>query len=180
LLGAQAAGSDGVDKRIDVLATALRGGMTVHDLAELELAYAPPYGSARDPVNLAGMAAANVLAGDVKLAQWHEIQTLSRPADTLSASHGNRDGAGDAPVLLDVRDADERAKGHIRGSIHIPLSELRGRLSELPKDQEIVVYCQSGQRSYYACRVLTQRGFRARNLSGSYRTWKTAGINRSP
>lgn len=158
LLGAQAVGHDGVDKRIDVLATALKAGMTVHDLAELELAYAPPYGSAKDPVNLAGMAAQNVLAGDVAVAQWPEMASF----DAKST------------VLLDVRRDDERAKGFIPGSIHIPLDQLRSRLEELPRDREIVVYCQSGQRSYYAARILTQRGYRVRNLTGSYRTWKTA------
>jgi NADPH-dependent 2,4-dienoyl-CoA reductase/sulfur reductase-like enzyme/rhodanese-related sulfurtransferase len=158
LLGAQAVGHDGVDKRIDVLATALEAGMTVHDLAELELAYAPPYGSAKDPVNLAGMAAQNVLNGDVSLAQWNEVATLD-PAKTL---------------VLDVRGADERAKGFIPGSIHIPLDELRGRLDELPRDREIIAHCQSGQRSYFACRVLMQNGFQVRNLTGSWRTWSNA------
>jgi NADPH-dependent 2,4-dienoyl-CoA reductase/sulfur reductase-like enzyme/rhodanese-related sulfurtransferase len=158
LLGAQAVGRDGVDKRLDVFATALKAGMTVHDLAELELAYAPPFGSAKDPVNLAGMAAQNVLAGDVALAQWHEIATLD-PAKSL---------------VLDVRRADERAKGHIPGSMHIPLDELRGRLSELPKDKEIIASCQSGQRSYFACRLLAQHGFKVRNLAGSWRTFSTA------
>ncbi len=158
LLGAQAVGRHGVDKRIDVLAAALQGGMTVHDLAELELAYAPPFGSAKDPVNLAGMAAQNVLVGDVQLAQWDEIASLN-PNQTL---------------LLDVRRPDERTAGFIPGSIPIPLDELRGRLNELPRDREIIAYCNSGQRSYFACRVLIQRGFRARNLTGSWRTWKTA------
>jgi NADPH-dependent 2,4-dienoyl-CoA reductase/sulfur reductase-like enzyme/rhodanese-related sulfurtransferase len=158
LLGAQAVGHDGVDKRIDVLATALKGGMTVHDLAELELAYAPPYGSAKDPVDLAGMAAENVLDGDVKVIQWNEIASLDP----------------DLTVLLDVRRPDERAKGFIPGSIHIPLDELRARLGELPREREIVIHCHTGQRSYYACRLLTQSGFRARNLTGSYRTWKIA------
>lgn len=158
LLGAQAIGHDGVDKRIDVLATALRAGMTVHDLAELELAYAPPYGSAKDPVNLAGMAAQNVLAGDVTLAQWNEIASLD----------------SGTTLLLDVRRPDERALGFIPGSINIPLDELRGRLNELPRDREIIAYCQSGQRSYNAARILSQHGFRVRNLTGSYRTWKTA------
>jgi rhodanese-related sulfurtransferase len=147
-----------VDKRLDVFATALKAGMTVHALAELELAYAPPFGSAKDPVNLAGMAAQNVLAGDVVLAQWHEIATVD-PAKTL---------------VLDVRRADERAKGHIPGSMHIPLDELRGRLSELPKDKEIIASCQSGQRSYFACRLLAQHGFKVRNLAGSWRTFSTA------
>jgi rhodanese-related sulfurtransferase len=158
LLGAQAVGHDGVDKRIDVLATALKAGMTVNDLAGLELAYAPPYGSAKDPVNLAGMAAQNVLAGDVVVAQWPEIASFD-PKST---------------VLLDVRRDDERAKGFIPGSTHIPLDQLRSRLDELPRDREIIVYCQSGQRSYYAARILTQHGYRVRNLTGSYRTWKTA------
>jgi NADPH-dependent 2,4-dienoyl-CoA reductase/sulfur reductase-like enzyme/rhodanese-related sulfurtransferase len=162
LLGAQAVGSDGVDKRIDVLATALKGGMTVHDLAELELAYAPPFGSAKDPINLAGMAAQNVLAGDVSLAQWHEVGALD-PKNTL---------------LLDVRTDAERKSGFIPSSLHIPLQQLRQRLGELPRDREIVVSCQSGQRSYFACRLLSQRGFRVRNLTGSYRTWRTATSGR--
>jgi NADPH-dependent 2,4-dienoyl-CoA reductase/sulfur reductase-like enzyme/rhodanese-related sulfurtransferase len=155
LLGAQAIGHDGVDKRIDVLATALKAGMTVHDLAELELAYAPPYGSAKDPVNLAGMAAQNVLHGYVALAQWSEVASLD-PTRTL---------------LLDVRGSDERARGFIPGSTHIPLDELRQRLNELPRDREIITYCQSGQRSYNAARMLSQHGIRVRNLTGSYRTW---------
>jgi NADPH-dependent 2,4-dienoyl-CoA reductase/sulfur reductase-like enzyme/rhodanese-related sulfurtransferase len=158
LLGAQAVGREGVDKRIDVFATALKSGMTVHDLAELELAYAPPFGSAKDPVNLAGMAAQNVLAGDVQLVQWNEISSL----DAQKA------------VLLDVRRPDERAKGFIPGSLHIPLDEVRARMNELPRDREIIVHCLTGQRSYFACRILTQHGFRVRNLTGSYRTWKTA------
>lgn len=158
LLGAQAVGREGVDKRIDVLAAALKARMTVHELAELELAYAPPFGSAKDPVNLAGMAAQNVVAGDVRLAQWREIATLD-PAQTR---------------LLDVRTQAERQKGFIPGSMHIPLDELRARLDELPRDKELIVYCQSGQRSYFACRLLAQNGFRVRNLTGSYRTWKTA------
>jgi rhodanese-related sulfurtransferase len=158
LLGAQAVGHEGVDKRIDVFATALKAGMTVNDLAELELAYAPPFGSAKDPVNLAGMAAQNVLAGDVQLAQWNEVASVD-PKKT---------------VLLDVRRPDERARGQIPGSIHIPLDQLRARMNELPRDREIIVHCQSGQRSYFACRILSQHGFRVRNLTGSYRTWKTA------
>jgi NADPH-dependent 2,4-dienoyl-CoA reductase/sulfur reductase-like enzyme/rhodanese-related sulfurtransferase len=156
LLGAQAIGNDGVDKRIDVLATALKAGMTVHDLAELELAYAPPYGSAKDPVNLAGMAAENVIAGDVSVAQWNEVALLD-PSTTL---------------LLDVRRPAERAQEFIPGSTHVPLDELRQRLSELPRDREIITYCHTGQRSYIAARLLSQHGFRVRNLAGSYRTWR--------
>ena len=158
LLGAQAIGHDGVDKRIDVLATALKAGMTVHDLAELELAYAPPYGSAKDPVNLAGMAAQNVLDGYVALAQWNEAASLD-PNTTL---------------LLDVRRPDERAHGFIPGSMHIPLDELRQRLNELPRDREIIAYCESGQRSYNAARILSQHGFQATNLSGGYTTFRHA------
>lgn len=104
------------------------------------------------------MAAQNVLAGDVRLAQWNEVASLD-PKQTL---------------LLDVRRADERAKGQIPGSIHIPLDEVRARMNELPRDREIVVHCQSGQRSYFACRILAQHGFRVRNLTGSFRTWQTA------
>jgi rhodanese-related sulfurtransferase len=156
LLGAQAIGHDGVDKRIDVLSTALKAGMSVHDLAELELAYSPPYGSAKDPVNLAGMAAHNVLAGYVALAHWSEVASLDRRTT----------------LLLDVRSPDERAEGSIPGSTLIPLDELRQRLGELPRDREIIVYCETGQRSYNAARILSQHGFSVRNLSGSYRTWR--------
>jgi NADPH-dependent 2,4-dienoyl-CoA reductase/sulfur reductase-like enzyme/rhodanese-related sulfurtransferase len=158
LLGAQAVGHQGVDKRIDVLATALQAGMTVYDLAEIELAYAPPFSAAKDPVNLAGMIAENVLTGDVNVIQWHEIAELD--------PHKS--------VILDVRDEAERQQGSIPGSIHIPLPQLRLRLSELPWDHEIIPYCRSGQRSYYACRILSQHGFRVRNLTGSYRTWQAA------
>ena len=158
LLGAAVLGQNGVDKRLDVLATALKAGMTVNDLAELELAYAPPFGSAKDPVNLAGMAAQNVLAGDVQLAQWSDLAKLDR----------------DRTVVLDVRSDQERQGGSIPDSLHIPLPQLRARLGELPRDKEIIVHCASGQRSYYACRTLNQRGFRTRNLAGSYRTWKAA------
>lgn len=158
LQGAQAVGREGVDKRIDVLATALKTGLTVEELAELELAYAPPYGSAKDPVNLAGMAAQNVIQGDVSLAQWPEIATLD-PATT---------------VLLDVRAPEEYARGAIPGSVNIPLAQLRARLAELPPDKEIIVTCKSGQNAYFACRLLAAHGFNCRYLTGSYLTWKTA------
>jgi NADPH-dependent 2,4-dienoyl-CoA reductase/sulfur reductase-like enzyme/rhodanese-related sulfurtransferase len=158
LLGAQAIGRDGIDKRIDVLATALKASMTVHDLADLELAYAPPYGAAKDPINLAGMAAQNILNGDVKVVQWHEVAKFD-PAKT---------------IILDVREAKERAAGAIPNSKHIPLGELRERLAELPRDKEIIAHCQTGQRSYTACRLLSQHGFVCRNLAGSYQTWRSA------
>jgi NADPH-dependent 2,4-dienoyl-CoA reductase/sulfur reductase-like enzyme/rhodanese-related sulfurtransferase len=159
LLGAQAVGPRGVDKRIDVLATALRARMTVDDLVDLELAYAPPFGSAKDPVNLAGMAAQNLRTGLVEAVQWHDL-----PREAL---------------LLDVRSPEEVARGAIPGAVHIPLPQLRQRLQELPAGREIVVYCASGQRSYYACRILLQHGFKARNLSGSYQTWRAALADRS-
>ena len=109
-------------------------------------------------MNLAGMAAQNVLAGDVRLAQWHELL----PPEDQEA------------LVLDVRRLDERAKGSIPNSLHIPLDQLRARADELPRDREIIVHCQSGQRSYYACRLLAQRGFKVRNLTGSWRTYQTA------
>jgi NADPH-dependent 2,4-dienoyl-CoA reductase/sulfur reductase-like enzyme/rhodanese-related sulfurtransferase len=162
LLGAQAVGADGVDKRIDVLATALRAGMSIDEVADLELCYAPPFGSAKDAVNLAGMAAQNVLRGRVTPIQWHELGTLPNA------------------LILDVRDAKERAAGALPNSVHIPLPELRGRLNELPRDREIVAHCASGQRSYAACRLLTQHGFACRNLVGSYKTWKAATDGLAP
>jgi rhodanese-related sulfurtransferase len=163
LLGAQAVSGEGVDKRIDVLATALQAGMSVHDLAALELAYAPPLDAAKDPVNLAGMIAQDMLAGDINVMQWHEIADL--------APHKR--------VILDVRDNAERQQGSIPGSVHIPLPQLRSRLSELPRDGEIIPYCRSGQRAYDACRILSQHGFRVRHLTGSYRTWPMATVRRN-
>jgi rhodanese-related sulfurtransferase len=158
LLGAQVVGKEGVDKRIDVLATALKGKMTVHDLEELELAYAPPFGAAKDPVNLAGMVAQHVVHHDIGTVQWHEVGELD-PQQF---------------VLLDVRDGEERVQGTIPGSLHIPLPELRTRVEELPRDKQIVAFCETGQRSYFACRYLAQNGFHVHNLTGSYRTWETA------
>lgn len=163
VLGAQAVGKEGVDKRIDVIATAIHGQMTVSDLAELELAYAPPFGSAKDPVNLAGMAAENVLHGDIAVIQWHELATT----------------APDSVFLLDVREPDEWEDGVIPGATRIPLGLLRAHLDALPHDREIVTYCRSGQRSYYATRLLTQSGFRCRNLSGAFLTWQ-AGTKQGP
>jgi NADPH-dependent 2,4-dienoyl-CoA reductase/sulfur reductase-like enzyme/rhodanese-related sulfurtransferase len=147
LLGAQALGVDGpaVDKRISALAMALQMGATVYDLEESELCYAPQFGSAKDPVNFAGMVAADVLRGDMPLAHW-----------------GETDGA----FLLDVRTPVELAVESVPGAVNIPLHLLRGRLGELPKDREILVICRSAQRAYYATRVLLQNGFKARNLSG--------------
>lgn len=153
VLGAQAVGEEGVERRIDVIAMAIESGATVFDLEEVELCYAPQYGSARDAVNMAGMAAANVVRGDVGLAEWSEMES------------------GDG-FLLDVREVDEVRESPIEGAVNIPLGQLRGRVSELPREREIWVVCRAGRRSYYACRVLTQQGFRARNLSGGYRTYE--------
>jgi rhodanese-related sulfurtransferase len=151
LLGAQAVGEEGVDKRIDVLSMAIQMGGTVFDLEEAELCYAPQFGSAKDPVNLTGMSAANTVRGDAPLSSWRML--------------------GSNGFLLDVRDSDEYEQGHVPGAKNIPLTELRQRLGELPRDLEIRLYCAGGQRSYYATRVLAQHGFRARNLPGGYQTY---------
>jgi NADPH-dependent 2,4-dienoyl-CoA reductase/sulfur reductase-like enzyme/rhodanese-related sulfurtransferase len=161
LLGAQAVGADGVDKRIDVLAVAIQAGLTVEDLGDLELCYAPPFGSAKDPVNLAGMMGDNVRSERVKVAQWSEVEKLSAHTQ-----------------LLDVRDPAEFQRGSIPGAMHIPLNDLRTRLHELPKGKELLVFCQSGQRSYNACRILIQHGFSCRNLSGAYKTWSAGTPSR--
>jgi rhodanese-related sulfurtransferase len=155
ILGAQAVGADGVDKRIDVLAVAIRAGLTVFDLEELELSYAPPYGSAKDPINYAGFVAANVLRGDVGICRVEEV--IDPGADQQ---------------LLDVRTPAEVAAGAIPGAINIPIDELRGRLNELPRDRELLVSCQVGLRGYLACRILKQHGFRCRNLTGGYKTYR--------
>ncbi len=146
VLGAQVLGEDGVPKRIDSFAMAIQAGFTVYDLEESELSYAPPYGSAKDPVNFAGMIAADVLCGDMPLVHW--------------------DAIGDG-FLLDVRNPQEVAAESVPGALNIPLHELRARLDELPRDQEINPFCRSAQRSYYATRILLQNGFRVRNISGS-------------
>lgn len=152
LLGAQAVGAEGVERRIDVISMALQMGATVFDLEEAELCYAPQYGAAKDPVNVAGMIAANVLRGDAALASW-------------------RAPSGGA-FYLDVREPDEFARGHLPGAVNVPLGQLRERHSELPKDREIRVNCGVGQRSYYAVRFLRQLGYDARNLPGGYQTWR--------
>jgi NADPH-dependent 2,4-dienoyl-CoA reductase/sulfur reductase-like enzyme/rhodanese-related sulfurtransferase len=155
LLGAQVIGKDGVDKRIDVFATALRHGLTVDDLAELELAYAPPFGSAKDPVNIAGFVAGNIL--DKRMPVFY--------ADETAAIDPARQ------ILLDVRTESEHAMGSLPGSMLIPLDSLRNRLGELDKSKEILVYCQVGLRGYLATRILLSAGYKARNLSGGYKTW---------
>jgi len=156
ILGAQIVGYDGVDKRIDVIATAIRAGMTVYDLEKLELAYAPPYSSAKDPVNMAGYVASNILKGDSAIIHWHDIEKLDR----------------EKTILIDVRTPKEYSLGTIEGAKNIPVDELRNRLSEIPKDREIIIFCQIGLRGYIACRILRQKGYKkVKNLSGGYKTY---------
>ena len=155
VLGAQAVGPDGVDKRIDVLAVAIQAGMTVFDLEEMELAYAPPYGSAKDPVNMAGFVAANQLRGDHPQVSVEELTSVE--------------------MLVDVRTPQEFERGHLPGARNLPVDELRSRLGELPKDRSLVVYCQVGMRGYLATRILVQEGFSVRNLSGGYRNYELFG-----
>lgn len=154
ILGEQIVGFDGVDKRIDVIATAIRAGMTAQDLEELDLAYAPPYSSAKDPVNMVGYVIENVRAGLVRQYHWQEVVSLQRD---------------DGVTLLDVRTPGEYANGHIAGAVNIPLDELRERVGELNQEKPVYVNCFSGLRSYIACRILAQFGFDCRNLSGGYR-----------
>ena len=158
LLGAQIVGFNGVDKRIEMLAQVIQRGGTVHDLAELEHAYAPPYSSAKDPVNMAGFVAENILNKKSRIVQWRELAEL--PADT---------------IRIDVRTHDEYKLGTIPGFINIPVDELREHLDELPKEKPIVVTCAVGLRGYLAYRILVQNGFKhVRNLSGGYKTWSVA------
>jgi len=145
LLGAQALGLDGVEKRIDALAMGIQMGATVYDLEEAELCYAPPFGSAKDPVNFAGMVPADILRGDMPICHWPAV---------------------DGQFLLDVRNPPEIAVEPVPGAVNIPMPQLRARLDELPRDREILVICRSSQRAYYATRILLQNGFKARNLIG--------------
>jgi rhodanese-related sulfurtransferase len=157
LLGAQAVGGAGVDKRIDVLAVAIQAGLSVFDLEEMELAYAPQFGSAKDPINMAGFVASGLLRGEHPQL---DIETL------LAAPENHR------PFLIDVRTPDEFAAGNIPGAVNIPVDELRSRLTEIPRDREIATYCQVGQRGYLATRILRQAGFVASNIGGGYKTFK--------
>ncbi len=151
ILGVQIVGRDGVDKRIDVFSTAIRAGMTVFNLQELELAYAPPYGSGKDPVNMAGYAAGNILDGTAKVRHFEQMEP-----DIF---------------LLDVRSPSEFEQGSITGAVHIPVDKLRQSLDKLPKDKTINIYCAVGIRGYIAARILGQKGFNARNISGGYSTY---------
>jgi rhodanese-related sulfurtransferase len=157
LLGAEAVGGAGVDKRIDVLAVAIQAGMTVFDLEEMELAYAPQYGSAKDPINMAGFVAGGLLRGE------HPQVDV----EAVLAGLENQQ-----PYLLDVRTKQEFAGDCLPGAVNIPVDELRSRLAELPRDREIAVYCQVGMRGYLATRILLQNGFTAANIGGGYQTYK--------
>lgn len=164
LLGAQIVGFDGVDKRIDVLATAIRAGMSALDLAELDLAYAPPYSSAKDPVNMAGFMMENLSRGLVKQFHWDQADALPRDGSAL---------------LLDVRTPMEYQRGHLDGFVNIPVDELRERLGELPQGKPVYLVCQSALRSYLACRVLAQEGFDCSHLAGGYRLYESVMLDRA-
>lgn len=153
ILGAQAVGGAGVDKRIDVIAVAIQAGMTVFDLEEMELAYAPQFGSAKDPVNMAGFVAAGLIRDDHPQVDVEYV-------------------LAERPYLLDVRTSEEFDRGHFPDAINIPVDELRGRLNELPKDRQIAVYCQVGQRGYLGTRILRQKSFNAVNVGGGYKTYQ--------
>ena len=157
ILGVQAVGVDGVEKRIDVIATAQRLGGTVFDLEKLELAYAPPFSSAKDPVNMLGFTAASIIKGDVKVFHHHDVADLDL----------------DQVTLLDVRSPEEYALGSIDHARNINVDELRGRLGEIPQDKPVYVFCQVGLRGYIAARILKQNGFQdVRNLSGGYKLYQ--------
>jgi len=164
LLGAQIVGYRGVDKRIDLLAQAIRNRSTVYDIAEIEHAYAPPYSSAKDPVNIAGMVAENILDGTTRIISWRDISA----------------GTAENMFLLDVRTRDEFGLGTIEGAVNIPLDELRNHLGEIPHDKKIIVFCGVGLRAHVACRILMQNGFKeVYNLSGGLKTYETASQKQS-
>ena len=158
ILGAQIVGFDGVDKRMDVLATAIRFGAKITDLTELELCYAPPFGSAKDPVNMLGFVGENIVTGKVKQFFWHDVENLPRDGSV---------------TLLDVRTATEVSFGKIDGFIHIPLDSLRERIGEIPKNKPVYVHCHSGLRSYMACRILVGQGYDCYNLAGGWRLYES-------
>ncbi len=158
ILGAQIVGFDGVDKRMDVLAAAIRFGAKITDLTELELCYAPPFGSAKDPVNMLGFVAENIITGKIKQFFWHDIESLPRDGSV---------------TLLDVRTATEVGRGKIDGFMNIPLDSLRTRIGEVPKDKPVYVHCHSGLRSYIACRILSGNGYDCYNLAGGWRLYES-------
>jgi len=201
ILGAQIVGYSGVDKRIDVLVMAIKAGMTAYDLAELELAYAPPFSSAKDPVNMAGYVMTNILDGLNEQIHWEDIELLKNvehlnivdskniepelyiniidrknkavESDANTANNINTDCLSlNKIILLDSRTNGEYEKGHIEGAMHIPLDSLRKRMNEIPQNSKIYVYCQSGLRSYTACRMLKQNGYECYNVAGGYGFYK--------
>ncbi len=156
ILGAQIVGYEGVDKRIDVLATAIRARMTVYDLEKLELAYAPPYSSAKDPINMAGYVASNILKGDHAIIHWNKLKKINKQKT----------------ILVDVRHPYEFKRGTIEGAINIPVDNLRNRINEIPKDKNVIIFCKQGLRGYIAYKILKQKGFKnIKNLSGGYLTY---------
>ena len=158
IIGAQIVGFDGVDKRMDVLATAIRFGAKITDLTTLELCYAPPFGSAKDPVNMLGFVAENIVSGKLKQFFWHDVENLPRDGSVF---------------LLDTRTPFEVMQGKIDGFVNIPLDSLRQRINEIPKDRPIYVHCHSGLRSYLACRILTGNGYDCYNLAGGWRLYES-------
>ncbi|WAA10788.1 CoA-disulfide reductase [Fervidibacillus albus] len=162
IYGAQAIGTEGVDKRIDVISTAMKGGLTVEDLTEVELAYAPPFSSAKDPVNMAGYVASNIRTGDLNQIQWYEVD------------EAKKDG-----LVIDVREQEELEVGKIEDAVHIPLGQLREKLTDLPKNQPIYVYCQVGLRGYIAYRILKHNDFNVKNIDGGWRTYAAYRSNRT-
>ena len=164
IYGGQGFGQEGVDKRIDVLSTAIKAGLTVEDLMELEFTYAPPFGSAKDPINMLGYAASNIVEGLSDNIQWHELESVDKSKT----------------ILLDVSLETEFSAGNIKGFINIPLDDLRCRMNELDASKDIIVSCRSGQRSYMAERILKQSGFNVKNLDGAYGIYSMAlpgGVN---
>ncbi|MDM5187219.1 CoA-disulfide reductase [Bacillus sp. DX4.1] len=157
IYGVQAVGRDGVDKRIDVIATAMKAKLKVMDLPDLELAYAPPYSSAKDPVNMVGYVATNIIEGLVDTVQWHEIDDI----------------VGKGGYLIDVREPYELKQGIIKGSVNIPLDELRERLDEIPMNQELYITCQLGMRGYVAARMLMEKGYKVKNVDGGFKLYAT-------
>jgi rhodanese-related sulfurtransferase len=163
LLSAQIAGYEGVDKRLDILATFIKQGKTIYELIEFEHAYAPPYSSAKDPVNMAGFVAENILLNRLKIFYWNELENIQSDDQ-----------------LIDVRRKDEYDEGKIESAINIPVDEIRDRLDEIPKDKNIYIYCEAGLRGYLAQRILTQNGFdKVANLSGGYKLWSACEVETS-
>lgn len=156
IFGAQGVGMDGVEKRIDVMATAIKAGLTVFDLQDVEPCYAPPYNSAKDPVNMLGYYASNIIEDMVDIVQWHEVDDIVK----------------NGGVIIDVREEFELVTGSMPGSIHIPLGQLRDRLNEIPKDKKLYATCQVGLRGYVACRLLSQHGFKCTNIDGGVKTYQ--------